>query len=140
MKKYRSVLCSVTIISRNLTLENSYSGERRRRNHYIPWPSYFKKMAVAGPGGPPGSAAGPLSHAGGGPVIFQRGPRCNAVRPLRQNKSGQKAAHFGGKRRNTQWLREKKMHAQNSRICARMILIFEFFKDFEAFVGIIPSF
>jgi hypothetical protein len=79
-------------------------------------------------------------HDGGGPVAMQQAPRCNAVRALRQKENEQKVAHFRRFRRNALSLRRQKMHAQNSRIYGQMILIFEFFKDFEAFVGIILSF
>ena len=91
---------SVIIISRNLTLENSNSGERRSRNPDIP-PSLSSGFSVfVDPGGPYGSAAGPLSHADGGPAVFRRGPPRNAVRALQRKERGQKVAHFRCFRRN----------------------------------------
>lgn len=85
---------NVVIISWNLTFRNFNSGELQCRNLYIPQPSLSRFSVPGEPGGPYGSATGPLSHAGGSPVIFQRQPRGNATGPLRQNKSRQKVAHF----------------------------------------------
>ena len=130
----------VTIISRNLTLENFNSGERQSRNFDILPPSPYHFSSAADQGGPPGVAKAAFLHDSGGPVVMQQAPRCNAVRALRQKENEQKVAHFRRFRRNALSLRRQKMHAQNSRICGQMILIFEFFKDFEAFVGIILSF
>ena len=87
-------LFHVTIISRNLTLENSNSGERQGRNHDIPLPSASRFFVVDDQGGPPGSTTGPLSHHDGAAVATQQGPRGKAVRPLRQNFSTDFIAHF----------------------------------------------
>ena len=130
----------VTIISRNLTLENFNSGERRSRNFYILTPLSSQKPPVADQRGFPGLAAGPLPRSNGAAAALQRQPRWKAVRPLLQNKNRQKVAHFCLYCRNTLTVRQQKMHAQNSRICGHGIFISEYRKDFEAFVRIIPSF
>ena len=107
IKKTLTESCGgVVIISRILTLQNFNSGERQSRNIYIPLSPSSRFSSTAGQGGPPGVAIRPLSHCNGVLVALQRTPRCNAVRPLRQDFRPDFIAHFHWFRRNVLYIRQ----------------------------------
>ena len=89
--------------------------DRRKNDSAVPF--FHFSRSISDQGGPPGIATStPLSsreHA----VAKQRGPHCEAVRPLLLGKIREIIAHFGYFHHNTLYLSEKKMHAQNSHIC-----------------------
>jgi len=97
-------------------------------------PISLPKMFIAGQGGPPGGATGPLLEDDGSSVAMQQRPRCNPGRPLRQKESGQKTAHLRKFCRNGLVLSKKKMHVQISRIYTLGKIISEYCKDLKSFV------
>ena len=126
---------AVIIISRNLTLKNSQTKERRCLNLDIPPPSSSRFLSADNRGGPPGVAIRPPLHDSGVLIAMQRAPRYTTVRPLQQNKTWQIIAHFRCFKRNILLFREKK----DARVIFTNLRPKDFyFRILQGFEGICP--